>query len=115
MSNRIVEELIKKCKDASVANRGAYPMTTADSVYTEDGTTVEDNEQNPSQDIPEPDVIIDPNDPEATPVAEVIATVQNGAVIAVGVGEIIEELVLDKSVTIQGTNAGIPQNYPHEF
>ena len=111
MSNRIVEELIKKSKAASIKNRGMYPVTIATNVYKQDGTSMETV---PNQEILEPDVIINPNDPEATPISEVVASIESGAVISVSNGEIAEELNLDKGIVLQGVNAGIAQNYKQE-
>ena len=108
MANRIVEELIKKAKATSIANRGKYPITVATNVYKQDGTSLETGD---NSEISEPDVVVDPT---STHIVEVIKEVESGAVIAVADGEVAEELNLDKGVTIQGVNAGIPQNYKQE-
>ena len=109
MANKVIEDLIKKAKSASVANRGAYPYTTAANVFKQDGTSVEEKTSN--IEFPEADVIVNP---ESTPIVEVISSVEDGAVIAVTDGVIVEEIVLNKGVVIQGVNAGIPQNHKQE-
>ena len=110
MANRIVEEMIRKSKVASIANRGAYHMTADTNVYKQDGTPLEERVI-VKPNIPEPDVVVNPT---VVPIIEVISEVNSGAVIAVTAGEIAEELNLNKGVIIQGVNAGIPQNRKQE-
>lgn len=104
MANKVIAELIQKAKAASIMNRGAYPVTIATNVYMQDGSSVE-------SDIQKPDVVVDPS---VTPITEVITNVESGAVIAIPEGEVAESLTLDKGVVIQGSNAGVPQNYKQE-
>ena len=112
MANRIVEELIKKSKAASINNRGVYPVTAASNVFKQDGTPLEKVTENViTPDIPEPDVVVDPT---TTPVTEIIASIESGAIVAVADGEVAEELNLNKGIVLQGVNAGIPQNYKQE-
>ena len=103
------QELILKAKRAASSNRGLYPRTLATNVFTKSGNPIES-----STELPKPTVTIDPADPESETVANVIASVEDNAVIAITAGTIEEELVLDKSLTIRGVNAGIAQNYEQE-
>ena len=106
--NRVVEEMIKKAKAASVANRGQYKVTAATNVFTQSGTSIEDK----TDIVPTPDVIVDPTE---TPVAEVIATVEENSVVAIVDCEVSENLAVDKGIEILGVNAGIAQNYAQEI
>ena len=40
-SNHIVEEFIRKCEEASLINRGYYPVTKASNVFKESGEPLE--------------------------------------------------------------------------
>lgn len=40
------EELIEAAKKTSLINRGQYPVTKASNVFKEDGTSLEDTEEN---------------------------------------------------------------------
>lgn len=110
--NRVVEEMIKKAKATSVANRGQYRVTVATNVFNQDGTSVEKKDNDITNDIPAHAIVVDPT---VTPVAEVIKTVEDGSVIAIVDGEVAEKLVVDKSAVVQGVNAGIAQNYAQEI
>ena len=109
MANRIVEELIKKAKATSVINRGMYPVTVATNVYKQDGTPLE---RERDQEVPKADIIVNP---EETAIVDILEQVNSGAIIEISEGEVTEELVLGKGVTIQGYNAGISQNYAQEI
>lgn len=115
MANKIVEELIKKAKAASISNRGAYPVTAADHVFKQNGMTLGDDyvEALPDEEIPEANVVVDLQESE-TPIVEIINTAESGVVIAVSDGEVAEELVLNKGVVMQGVNAGVAQNHRQE-
>lgn len=49
-----------------------------------------------------------------TSVSEVLQSIADGGVIAMSDGEVSEVLNIDKSVSVKGTNAGIPQNFKQE-
>lgn len=116
MANKIIEEMIAKAKAASVANRGAYPVTAATNVFKKDGSRLEEKSGDsklPDEPVAEPEVVIELSDPETT-VSGVIATIEEDAVIGLTEGEVAETLTVDKGVTIQGVNAGVAQNYLQE-
>lgn len=47
-------------------------------------------------------------------VAEALLNADDGAVLVMSAGEVDEALSIDKSVSVKGTNAGIPQNFKQE-
>ena len=110
--NRVVEEMIKKAKATSIANRGQYRVTIASNVFNQNGTTMEDKTDSTPNDTPTADIVVDPS---TTPVNEVIAKVENGAVIEITPGEVVNTVTVDKSATIHGANAGVAQNYSQEI
>lgn len=116
MANRIIEELIKCAKEASLKNRGQYGVTIATNVYKKDGSTIERKVEPgklADEEIPEADIVLDLSSPDEAPIEVIIAS-SEGAIIAVSDGEIASELKLEKDLTLQGVNAGIAQNYDQE-
>lgn len=109
MANHIIKELIKKSKEASLKNRGAYPVTCAKNVFFQNGTTIESDVP---ADVEIPDVIVNLDlveDPAS--IATVISELEKDSVVEFSDGEIGVELVIGKGVTLQGANAGKPQNF----
>lgn len=114
MKNKIIEEMIKKSKEASIKNRGAYPITSADHTYKNDGSTYEDFiPVEPKEDPLPADKTIDPADPE-TNITTVLVDAKDNAVVDIAEGSIDENITIEKSVTLQGTSAGIAQNFNQE-
>lgn len=114
MSNKIVEEMIKKAKATSIKNRGAYPVTIATNAFKQNGTPLEKViKKLPDEEIPAADMSVDLQDPENT-VTDAIVIADNNAIIAVSEGEVTSEMTLDKGITLQGVNAGIAQNFDQE-
>ena len=118
--NHILESFINKAKKTSVGTAGIYVKTAATNVYLNDGTTYElkDVENVPVEDplaplptepVEEPTETVVPED-----VATTISTVEDNAVIEIPEGEVTEAITVEKSVTIQGENAGIAQNFDQE-
>ena len=107
-------EAIENAKRASLINRGMYPYTVATNVFYQDGTRLEaiPGEEG-TTDVATPDTVVDLTDPE-TSVSNVLAEAENGEVIELQGGTVEEELTLDKSVTLNGENAGVAQNFKQE-
>lgn len=114
MANRIVEELIKKSKAASIKNRGAYPVTAAKNTFKLNGECYEDLiPVGPKEPVLPSDTTVDPTNTEST-LASVMSSAEDGSVIDITEGSVSIDLAVDKSVTLQGTNAGIAQNFDQE-
>ena len=108
-------EAIENARRASLINRGMYPYTMATNVFYQDGTRLEaiPGEEDGASDVATPDTVVDLSDPE-TSVSEVLTEAENGEVIELQGGTVEEELTLDKSVTLNGENAGVAQNFKQE-
>lgn len=113
MSNPIRDALLKKIKQTSIINRGAYPYTRASNVYGKEGPYEEkdiiDGGDGPNYPVT-PDVTVDPSD-ETTDLNTVISEATEGEAIAVTEGEIVTAVTIDKSITLMGESAGKAQNH----
>lgn len=113
MSNPIRDALLKKIKQTSIINRGAYPYTRASNVYGKNGPYEEkdtpDGGDGPIYPV-DPDVTVDPSD-ESTDLNTVISEATEGEAIAVTEGEVATALTIDKSITLMGESAGRAQNH----
>ena len=107
-------EAIENAKAAVRCTRGMYPVTLATNVYYSDGTPIEtpDSENEPEvEETLDPDVVVDLNSGNEAPVAAAITAAEDGNVVGLNEGEIVETLTIDKGLVFQGTNAGIAQNH----
>lgn len=114
MSNPIRDALLKKIKQTSIINRGAYPYTRASNVYGKEGPyeekdIVDGGDSGPNYPV-DPDVTVDPSD-ESTDLNTVISEATEGEAIAVTEGEIATALTINKSITLMGESAGKAQNH----
>ena len=109
MPNHIVNEMIKKAKEASIKNRGAYPVTSAKHVFFQDGVSAESNDYVIPDLMVNLDLVEDPST-----IGTVIADLEEGAIVEFSSGTIDTELTLEKSVTITGENVGVAQNFAQE-
>lgn len=115
MAKTIIEQMIERCKNASVVNRGAYRVTAATNVYNLDGSTLEEKETPTEPVYPEePDITVNPSDPESN-LNDVIASAESGNAIAVKEGTINTNLSINKSITLMGELSGISQNKKQEI
>ena len=108
IKDKIRQQFIDAAKKASVLNRGAYMKTAATNTFNTNGTTVEE-----SVDI----IPDDPNDEEEIPISDAVDSITNatdGEVIHLSSGEVTEELNINSSITVEGENAGIAQNFNQE-
>lgn len=110
MSNLIRDALLKKIKQTSIINRGAYPYTRASNVYGKNGPYEEkDVIDGPNYPVT-PDVVVDPSD-DTTDLNTVISEATEGEAIAVTEGEITTAVTINKSITLMGESAGKAQNH----
>ena len=110
MSNLIRDALLKKIKQTSIINRGAYPYTRASNVYGKNGPYEEkDVIDSPNYPV-NPDVVVDPSD-DTTDLNTVISEATEGEAIAVTEGEITTAVTINKSITLMGESAGKAQNH----
>lgn len=115
MAKTIIEQMIERCKNASVANRGTYRVTAATNVYNLDGSTLEEKDTPTGPVYPEePDIIVNPSNPESN-LNDAIATAESGNAIAVKEGTVNVELTIDKAITLMGETSGISQNKNQEI
>ena len=110
MSNPIRDALLKKIKQTSIINRGAYPYTRASNVYGKNGPYEEkDVIDGPNYPV-KPDVTVDPSD-ESTDLNTAISEATEGEAIAITEGEITTVVNINKSITLMGESAGRAQNH----
>ena len=110
MSNLIRDALLKKIKQTSIINRGAYPYTRASNVYGKNGPyAAKDVIDGPNYPV-NPDVVVDPSD-DTTDLNTVISEATEGEAIAVTEGEITTAVTINKSITLMGESAGKAQNH----
>jgi hypothetical protein len=62
----------------------------------------------------ESDVKVDLNNPEGGTIADALAIADAGAAISLSEGSVTEAVSVTKSVKIEGTNSGVPQNRAQE-
>lgn len=122
--NKVLEEMLAKARKAATSSAGTYMKTIASNVYKKDGTTIEPKAGQDTSDVPaedptkplEPEVVEEPTaTADAETITETLQNAEDNAVIKLAEGtDIATDVAITKSVTTQGDNAGIAQNFKQE-
>ena len=122
--NKVLEEMLAKAKATATSSAGTYMKTIASNVYKSDGSTIEPKAGDDTSDVPaedptkplDPEPVEDPTDTaDNETITETLSNAEDNAVIKIAEGsEISTTVTIAKSVTTQGDNAGIAQNFKQE-
>ena len=122
--NKVLEEMLLKARKTDMSSAGTYMKTIASNVYKKDGTTLDATAGQDTSDVPaedptkplDPEVVEEPTvTANAETITETLQNVEDNAVIKLAEGaDIVTNVSITKSVTTQGDNAGIAQNFKQE-